>query len=403
MRCIVLGGAGGMGATACRQLAAPGGADELIVADRDAERAAAVAAGLAGAPARVTSRAVDLADGAATRALLAGADLVLNCAGPFFRLGVPALEAALDAGVPYVDLCDDPEPTLAMLALDERARRAGVFAVVGMGASPGVSNLLAARAARRLERVDDCFTVWPLDGAAPPGSPPLLDRAAAGARRPPPAAAVHLMEQISGRIRVVEGGALVARPPLAAVALDPPGFGPGTGYTVGHPEPLTLHGSLGIRGRAANLMLLRPATAAYLRAVRRELDRGATSREAAAAEVLAPRPGRALLAALRGLALAGPGALPPFFALLEGERDGRRLRVGCHVTTLPPGMDGATAIPAALAAVCLHRAPPPPGVHPPERALDADAFLARLAPLCPGASPDADALAPVAERDLGPA
>lgn len=90
-------------------------------------------------------------------------------------------------------------------------------------------------------------------------------------------------------------------------------------------------------------------------------------------------------------------------AALAGARDGRRVRVGCQVTTLPPGMDGATAIPAALAAVCLHRAPPPPGVHPPERELDAAAFLARLAPLCRGAPADADALAPLAERDLGPA
>jgi hypothetical protein len=111
---------------------------------------------------------------------------------------------------------------------------------------------------------------------------------------------------------------------------------------------------------------------------------------------------RALLAAARGLAWSGAGTLPPFFALLAGERAGRRLAVGCHVTALPPGMDGATAIPAALAAAQLLRTPPPPGVHPPDAAVDGDALLAALAPLCPGAPASADALAPVVERDLGP-
>jgi saccharopine dehydrogenase-like NADP-dependent oxidoreductase len=401
MRCVVLGGAGGMGATACRHLAAAAGVGELVVADRDGERAARVAAGLAAAPARVTSRAADLLDAAATRALLAGADLVLNCAGPFFRLGVPTLEAALAAGTPYVDICDDPEPTLAMLALDEAARRAGVFAVIGMGASPGLSNLLAQRAARRLDRVTDCFTVWPLDGASGQNAAEN-PRAAAAVGAPPSAAAVHLMEQISGRIRVIEDGRIVQRAPLEAVALDYLGAGAGTAYTVGHPEPLTLVRTLRVLGRCANLMLLRPSTAAYLHALRGELDRGTLTREAAAAKLLAPPAGGALLAAARGLAWPGAGSLPPFFALLTGERAGRRLAVGCHVTSLPAGMDGATAIPAALGAAQLLRAPPPPGVHPPDAAIDGEALLAALAPLCPGAPESADALAPVVERDLGP-
>jgi saccharopine dehydrogenase-like NADP-dependent oxidoreductase len=69
MKCIVLGGAGAMGATACRHLAAADGIGEVVVADRDGARAARIAEELAGARARVTSRAVDLQDGAATRAL----------------------------------------------------------------------------------------------------------------------------------------------------------------------------------------------------------------------------------------------------------------------------------------------------------------------------------------------
>jgi short subunit dehydrogenase-like uncharacterized protein len=399
MKIVVLGGAGGMGATASRQLAAGGAGRELVVADLDAERAAALARELASRGARVEARAVDVLDPVALRALLAGADLVLNCAGPFFRLGVPALEAAIEARTSYLDICDDPEPTLAMLALDERARRAGIFAVIGMGASPGVSNLLAARAARRLDRVEDCFTVWPLDGASVPGGEADLRDAARSASHGPSAAAVHLMEQISGRIRVVENGRLAERAPLEAVEIDYPGAGRGTVYTVGHPEPLTLLHSLGVRGRAANAMLLRPATAAYLRRVGKDLDAGVLTHEAAAAELLAPRTGRGLAAAARGLFLSGAGSLPPFFAWLRGERGGRRVSVGCHVTSLPPGMDGATAIPAALAAETLLRTRPAPGVYSPEAVVDPEALLAALAKHCPGSPACADALAPVVERE----
>ncbi len=399
MKCIVLGGAGGMGATASRQLAATPGLDELVVADRDGAAAARIAGEIAATGVVVTSRTVDLLDAAATRTLLAGASLAVNCAGPFFRLGIPTLEAAIDAGTPYLDICDDPEPTRAMLALDDRARRAGIFALIGMGASPGISNLIAMRAARRLERVHDCFTAWPLDGASAPGSEDDL-RASAAAAHAPSAAAVHLMEQISGHIRVVEAGRLVERTPLEAVALDYPGFGTGTAYTVGHPEPLTLSDSLHLDGRSANVMLLRRATVSFLRSLARDIDRGALTHERAAAELMAPPKGRLAMAALRSVGIEGAGALPPFFALLHGERDGRRWRVGCHVTSMPPGMDGATAIPAALAAAIVLRKPPPPGVHPPERAIDGDVLLAALAPLCPGAPASVDALAPVVEAPI---
>src|SRR5829696_7469981 len=52
-----------------------------------------------GAPVRVAS--VD--DDASLRALLDGADVLINCAGPFSRTGEPVVGAAVDAGVPYLD------------------------------------------------------------------------------------------------------------------------------------------------------------------------------------------------------------------------------------------------------------------------------------------------------------
>ena len=63
-----------------------------------------------------------------------------------------------------------PNPMQPRTALDAEARAAGVTAVIGMGASPGVTNLLAARAVAPLDRVDDLFTgcrILLLDGRHP--------------------------------------------------------------------------------------------------------------------------------------------------------------------------------------------------------------------------------------------
>ena len=46
-----------------------------------------------------------------------------------------ANRAAIDARRNYIDVCDDPVPTLDMLAHDREAKAAGVTALIGLGAS----------------------------------------------------------------------------------------------------------------------------------------------------------------------------------------------------------------------------------------------------------------------------
>lgn len=382
MKIVCLGAAGGMGSRAAQELATLPGIDQLVLADRTRLG-------------RVDTE-VDVTDADGLRHVLADADVVLNCTGPFYRFGVPVLEAALDTSTMYVDICDDPEPTLAMFELDQRAREAGVGALIGMGASPGLSNLLAARAARHLDSVTDCYTVWPLDVPSPGQHGATMDEARDANGRPS-AAAIHLMEQISGAIGVVEQGRRQLRAPLEPIAIDFPGGGSGTAYTVGHPEPLTLHGSLGITGRAANAMLVKRSTAPYLNAIGRDIDRGALTHAAAAEAVLSPPLGRQLKALLASARYRDAGSLPGFFVLLRGERDGTSRTVGCRMTSTPAGMAAATAIPAVLAIAQLLEQPLPPGVHPPETVIDGDRLLTDLLPHCDGTFASLDELAPVTE------
>src|SRR5918998_4906105 len=146
MKVVALGGAGAMGIAAVRKAVQIGGIDEIVIADRD-DTAATLAAELDTTGVAVRARRVDVTDAAAMRAVLDDADVVMNTVGPYYRFGLGVLRAAIDTGTHYIDICDDWEPTLDMLELDVDARSAGVTAIIGMGASPGVSNLLAARAA----------------------------------------------------------------------------------------------------------------------------------------------------------------------------------------------------------------------------------------------------------------
>lgn len=377
---VVLGGAGGMGEMAARVASSYADLGELVVADIDIAAAERVVADLAPtARTRLRAAQIDVTDAAPLRALLENAHVVLNTTGPFYRLGTAVLQAAIASQCHYIDICDDWEPTIELLALNDAATAAGVLAIIGLGASPGVSNLLARLACDRLDRVDDLYTAWPIDAGA--GDFALDDESVVGSGQS--AAVVHWMQQISGSIEVVEVGQRVSRPPLIPVTIDYPGFGQGTAYTVGHPEPITLSERMNVRGNSANLMLLKRSSAAYLDLVRKDLDAGRLSHEDAAAEVMNQRTTRVVRALIGALGRKGAGALPGFFAFARGERDGQALRIGVHLNGLPADMAGATSVPLALGLrQWLDGRLDATGVHPPESVIDIAPLLDGFAKAC---------------------
>jgi len=72
---------------------------------------------------------------------------LLAIPGPSARLA----ELSLGAAVPVISVSDDPNEVRSLLALGDRARRAGVPLVVGAAMAPGLSCLLAAWAGTRLD------------------------------------------------------------------------------------------------------------------------------------------------------------------------------------------------------------------------------------------------------------
>jgi len=142
---VVYGATGTTGALVARELQRRG--VRAVLAGRDGARLTTLAHALGDAPMRVAA----LDDPPALAAAIAGARVVIGCAGPFGRIGEPLLEAALAAGADYLDVASEPAFVRAMYERHESAaRHARVAVVSGMGVGPALGDLAAAWAARAL-------------------------------------------------------------------------------------------------------------------------------------------------------------------------------------------------------------------------------------------------------------
>ncbi|MFW9798948.1 MAG: saccharopine dehydrogenase family protein, partial [Candidatus Thorarchaeota archaeon] len=140
-RIVVIGGCGSVGRIAVKTLASFDDFSEIVVADIDYEGAKSCAADVG--EDRCSAVEVDASDPKNIKEIVKGADVVLNVCGPFYKLGPIVLKAVIEAGINYVDVCDDFDATRLLLEMNDEAKEAGITALTGMGSSPGVSNLLA--------------------------------------------------------------------------------------------------------------------------------------------------------------------------------------------------------------------------------------------------------------------
>jgi saccharopine dehydrogenase-like NADP-dependent oxidoreductase len=161
MRIVVLGGAGMMGCITVQDLAHSEGVDEVVIGDRDMERAQQVA-DIVGSP-KVTLAEVDVRDHEALVTLLDGTDSCVNATVYYFNLDV--MGACLEAGVHYTDLGGLFHTTQKQLLLYEQFKSRGISAVLGMGSAPGVPNVQSRYAADRLDTVE---SIRIYDGIKPP-------------------------------------------------------------------------------------------------------------------------------------------------------------------------------------------------------------------------------------------
>lgn len=197
---VVILGAGMIGSTMAADMARDAAIDVTIV-DVGEHRLARVAASVG----RLTGRTIatiraDLTVESEVAQVVDGADVVLGALPS--GMGLQTLRRVVEAGRHYVDISFMPENPLI---LDGLAASQGVVAIVDCGVAPGLSNLLAGWATRRLATVD---VIEILVGGLPVERRwPFQYKAAFS-----PA---DVIEEYTRPARLVENGRVVTRPALS--------------------------------------------------------------------------------------------------------------------------------------------------------------------------------------------
>lgn len=233
MKIVIIGGAGEMGSVAVEYLATKSECQEIVIADYDYDAAVKLKKKLANS--KISAVYVDVTNKPVLMEVIKDASVVMNFAGPFYRLAHYVVEAVIEAKVNYVDVCDDYDATRRLLEYDEAAKNAGVTVLIGMGASPGITNLFARIGSDWLDEVDVIHTAWATGDTG--------DGAGAGAEEGA-AVLLHLLHACAGTVpSYIDSEFKEVKPMNDAGALTvtfPEPLGEVTFYDIGHPEPMSI-------------------------------------------------------------------------------------------------------------------------------------------------------------------
>jgi len=387
MKLLALGGGGNMGQTAVRTILDIGGIDQLIVADYNADRTNKFVESLNDK--RVQARTIDVTNTEALEALMQGSDVIMNTVGPYYRYGVPIVQAAIKTGRHYIDINDDYRPTQEILEMDDAARSAGSTILLGMGASPGITNILARHAANQLDEVDYIQTAWGAVGGILPSRSEALQNGEFSEERIA-AATVHFMYIAAWKIPLFRGGKFIEVNPLEDGEEMTFPEGKGFFYYIGHAEPVTLPRFIkGLEG-ACNLFgsWFGPEAYDVLRSLGTRIRDSKLSAEQAAGQFA-----RELREAIAKQRPDEPQDTGPWLgvgglhASASGKKGSKRVKYGYGLKTAPPGgMAGETGVPLAIGTDMIIKGEiRQRGVLAPEACIEPLPFFERFKQYCPGA------------------
>ncbi len=269
---------------------------------------------------------------------LQGQDVVVNFVGPYYRFGTTVLEAAIQNGVNYVDIVDDYDTTAQLLELNDKAAEAGITALIAMGASPGVINVVSRLSSDQMDQTEEINTYWVVGESATEFT---------GALR-------HFFHVISSKIPTFENGEMKLIWPFknsgAQVITFPHPIGDFKVYQIGHPEPVTLSRFIPGVKTVTNRGALYPAVLNHIFKVL--VNYGFTSEEPIPfrGEMVAPLE---FFEALYNAQQKGmpANAQPPVTGMgveVKGRKENREIVHWYTHSTVDCGMDETTGIPAAV-------------------------------------------------------
>lgn len=151
MRIMVLGGVGWIGSVITRILAEHPDPTEVVIGDIDVVGAKLLIDKI-DAGDKVSLLEVDVTDHQALVAAMKGFDVIANAA--WYEMAMRVTRAAMEARVDVVDLGGMPELTREQLGVHDEVAAAGIVNLIGIGETPGISNLFAKWGADRLDTVE---------------------------------------------------------------------------------------------------------------------------------------------------------------------------------------------------------------------------------------------------------
>lgn len=149
---VLIVGCGEQGVGIAKYLVEKADIDVIRLADIDLKKANSFAKGLKSS--KVSAHSVDAGNIEELLKAAKGVHVIVNAVIPRFNL--PIMEAALRSNTNYVDMASGPPyVTSEQLGQTKKWKKAGLTALINTGISPGVTNVLIARAADQLDRVEE--------------------------------------------------------------------------------------------------------------------------------------------------------------------------------------------------------------------------------------------------------
>lgn len=231
MKVLVLGASGQMGGLTIRDLAENYDA-EVIAADLKLDRIKAVVNSIKSD--KITPMELDATDANALKKVAKDVDVVHNSA--WYELNIKVMPVAIEVGAHYSDLGGFYDYTPKQLEYDKKAKDAGVTCVLGIGSSPGLTNVCGVAGANKLDSVDtiNVYCSWGTkEKSEDAGFPAYSIRT--------------VLDELTQEPGIVENGVKKKVPVLSGMTevLMPEPAGKVVAYYIKHSEPATMADFIG--------------------------------------------------------------------------------------------------------------------------------------------------------------
>ena len=363
-RVTVLGGGGVVGSIAAETLASSGVFSEVVIADINIAQANRVVERLG--QGNVSAIEFDAANPHSIRNSIAGSLVVLNCVGPYYKYGPIILKEVIESKINYVDVCDDLDATEKLLDMDGNARKAGISALIGMGSSPGIANLLVKFCADSLLDQVDVVDIYHAHGGEKVEGPAVVKHRIHSMKMDIP----MFLDSKFTTVRLFEdsGKSLEEEVEFQDV-------GTYSVYAYPHPETITLPKFLKGIKRVTNLGLVLPPD--YAELIKGIVMLSVTDEEPMEVQghQIAPLEfAVAFILSQRHRLMQEAGLIEPMGCLkivVKGNKNGEQSSYIFSMSSRGQGMGEGTGVPAALGTMLMATGRvKPKGVNPPEGCVD---------------------------------